>query len=54
MDYLRRMQMERPCFWVAAGGLLAGLPLVLSVADALGPFGCRSWAPSSWWSASSS
>jgi hypothetical protein len=48
MDYLRRLQMERPVlFWVAV--LLAfwlGFRLLLLVAEAvLGPLGLPSWAP---------
>ncbi len=48
MDYLRRMQTERPVlFWV--GLLLAfwlGFQLVLFVAQVLlGPFGLPPWAP---------
>ena len=48
MDYLRRMQTERPVlFWV--GMLLAfwlGFRLVLFVAGlVLGPFGLPPWAP---------
>ena len=48
MDYLRRLQMERPMlFWaVMAVGLWLGFQLVLFVVGLiLGPFGLPSWAP---------
>jgi uncharacterized membrane protein YedE/YeeE len=48
MDYLRRLQMERPMlFWAAmALGLWLGFQLVLFVVGLiLGPFGLPSWAP---------
>jgi hypothetical protein len=48
MDYLRRMQMERPLiFWVATAVIFwLGFQLVLFVAAlVLGPFGLPSWAP---------
>jgi uncharacterized membrane protein len=48
MDYLRRLQMERPViFWVAMlVGFWLAFRLVLFVAALiLGPFGLPSWAP---------
>ena len=48
MNYLRRMQMERPVlFWVVlAVAFWLGFQLVLFVAQLLlGPFGLPSWAP---------
>ena len=48
MDYLRRLQMERPVlFWVVAVvGLLVAFQLLVFVAGLLlGPFGVPSWAP---------
>ena len=48
MDYLRRMQMERPVlFWVVLlVGFWLAFRLVLFVAGLLlGPFGLPSWAP---------
>jgi hypothetical protein len=48
MDYLRRLQMERPLlFWaVLAVGFWLGFQLVLFVAQLLlGPFGLPAWAP---------
>jgi hypothetical protein len=48
MDYLRRLQMERPVlFWVAmALAFWLGFQLVLFVAGlVLGPLGLPSWAP---------
>ena len=48
MDYLRRMQMERPVlFWVVMlVGFWLAFQLVLFVAGLiLGPFGLPSWAP---------
>ncbi len=48
MDYLRRLQTERPVlFWVAmALAFWFGFQLVLFVAQLLlGPFGLPSWAP---------
>ncbi len=48
MDYLRRLQMERPVlFWVIiALGIWLGFQLVLFVAAVvLGPFGLPSWVP---------
>jgi hypothetical protein len=48
MNYLRRMQMERPLlFWVVlALGFWLGFQLLLFVAQLLlGPFGLPSWAP---------
>jgi uncharacterized membrane protein YedE/YeeE len=48
MDYLRRLQYERPwLFWaVMAVGLWLGFRLVLLVAALLlGPFGLPSWVP---------
>ena len=48
MDYLRRLQMERPVlFWViVALGIWLGFQLVLFVAAVvLGPFGLPSWVP---------
>ncbi len=48
MDYLRRMQMERPVlFWVVLlVGFWLAFRLVLFVAGlVLGPFGLPSWAP---------
>ena len=48
MDYLRRMQMERPVlFWVVTlVAFLVGFQLLLFVAQLLlGPFGVPSWAP---------
>ena len=48
MDYLRRLQMERPVvFWVAMMvAIWLGFRLVLFVAALLlGPFGLPSWAP---------
>ncbi|WP_324278045.1 hypothetical protein [Blastococcus brunescens] len=48
MDYLRRMQMERPVlFWIVLLiGFLVAFRLLLFVAGALlGPFGLPSWAP---------
>ena len=48
MNYLRRLQMERPVlFWVATAlAFWLGFQLVLVVAALLlGPFGLPSWAP---------
>lgn len=48
MDYLRRLQMERPwVFWILIGlAFLIGFQLVLFVASlVLGPLGLPSWAP---------
>jgi hypothetical protein len=48
MDYLRRMQMERPVlFWVVTlVAVVVGFQLLLLVAGLLlGPFGVPSWAP---------
>ena len=48
MDYLRRLQMERPVlFWVIlALGIWLGFQLLLFVAAlALGSFGLPSWVP---------
>jgi hypothetical protein len=48
MNYLRRLQMERPLlFWLAtAVAFWLGFQLVLFVAALLlGPFGLPSWAP---------
>jgi hypothetical protein len=48
MDYLRRMQMERPVlFWVGTlvALLIAFRLLVLVAGLILGPFGVPSWAP---------
>ncbi len=48
MDYLRRMQMERPVlFWlVIAVAFLVAFRLLLFVAALLlGPFGLPSWVP---------
>ena len=48
MDYLRRLQMERPVlFWVVAVvGLLVAFQLLVFVAGLLlGPFGVPPWAP---------
>ena len=48
MDYLRRLQMERPVlFWVVLlVGFWLGFQLLLFVAGlVLGPFGLPSWAP---------
>ena len=48
MDYLRRMQMERPVlFWVVTlVALLVAFQLLVFVAGLiLGPFGVPSWAP---------
>jgi uncharacterized membrane protein len=48
MNYLRRMQLERPVlFWVAAAlAFWLAFRLVLFVAAlVLGPFGLPSWAP---------
>ena len=48
MEYLRRMQMERPLvFWLAVAlAFWIGFRLVLYVAELLlGPFGLPSWAP---------
>jgi hypothetical protein len=48
MDYLRRIQMERPVlFWVAMlVGFWLAFQLILFVAQLLlGPFGLPSWAP---------
>ena len=48
MDYLRRMQYERPIlFWVVlAAGFWLGFQLLLFVAQLiLGPFGLPAWAP---------
>jgi hypothetical protein len=48
MDYLRRLQMERPVlFWVVLlVGFWLGFQLLLFVAGLfLGPFGLPSWAP---------
>ena len=48
MDYLRRMQMERPVlFWVVLlVAFWVAFRLVLFVAElVLGPFGLPSWAP---------
>jgi hypothetical protein len=48
MDYLRRMQMERPVlFWVGTMvALLVAFQLLVFVAGLLlGPFGVPPWAP---------
>ena len=48
MDYLRRLQAERPAiFWVLmALGLFLGFQLVISVVSLLlGPLGLPSWVP---------
>jgi hypothetical protein len=48
MDYLRRLQMERPVlFWVVMlVAIVVGFQLLLLVAGLLlGPFGVPSWAP---------
>ena len=48
MNYLRRLQMERPVlFWVlTAVAFWVGFQLVLFLAQlVLGPFGLPSWAP---------
>ena len=48
MEYLRRLQMERPLlFWLAiAVAFWLGFQLVLFVAQLiLGPFGLPSWVP---------
>jgi hypothetical protein len=48
MDYLRRLQMERPVlFWVVvAVAIVVGFQLLLFIAGLLlGPFGVPSWAP---------
>ncbi|SEP27115.1 hypothetical protein [Trujillonella endophytica] len=48
MDYLRRLQMERPVlFWVVVAlGIWLGFQLVLFVASVLlGGFGLPSWVP---------
>jgi hypothetical protein len=48
MNYLRRMQLERPVlFWAAmAVAIWLGFRLVLfAVGLVLGPFGLPSWAP---------
>ncbi len=48
MDYLRRMQTERPVlFWVTVlVGFWLGFQLLLFVAGlVLGPFGLPSWVP---------
>jgi hypothetical protein len=48
MDYLRRLQMERPVlFWVVTlVAVVVGFQLLLFVAGLLlGPFGVPSWAP---------
>jgi hypothetical protein len=48
MDYLRRLQMERPVlFWVLTFvAFLVAFQLLLFVAGLiLGPFGVPSWAP---------
>jgi hypothetical protein len=48
MNYLRRMQTERPVvFWVAmALAFWLGFQLLLTLAELLlGPFGLPSWAP---------
>ncbi len=48
MDYLRRLQMERPwLFWlVLLVGFWVAFRLVLFVAESLlGPFGLPAWAP---------
>jgi len=48
MNYLRRLQMERPMlFWVVlALGFWLGFQLLLFVAQlVLGPFGLPAWAP---------
>jgi hypothetical protein len=48
MDYLRRMQMERPVlFWVVTlVAVIVGFQLLLFVAGLiLGPFGVPSWVP---------
>ena len=48
MDYLRRMQMERPLFfWLGlAVAFWLGFQLVLFVVGlVLGPFGLPSWVP---------
>jgi hypothetical protein len=48
MDYLRRLQMERPVlFWVViAVAFLLGFQVLLFVAGLiLGPFGVPSWVP---------
>ena len=48
MDYLRRLQMERPVlFWVVTlVAFIVGFQLLLFVVGlVLGPFGVPSWAP---------
>ena len=48
MDYLRRLQMERPVlFWIVTlVAVVVGFQLLLFVAGLLlGPFGVPSWAP---------
>jgi hypothetical protein len=48
MDYLRRLQMERPVlFWVVTlVAVVVGFQLLLLVAELLlGSFGVPSWAP---------
>ena len=48
MDYLRRLQMERPVlFWVVTlVAVVVGFQLLLLVAGLLlGPFGVPSWVP---------
>ncbi len=48
MDYLRRLQMERPVlFWVVvAVAIVVGFQLLLFIAGLLlGPFGVPSWVP---------
>ena len=48
MDYLRRLQMERPVlFWVVTlVAVVVGFQLLLFVAGLLlGPFGVPSWVP---------
>ena len=48
MDYLRRLQAERPAlFWgLMALGLLLGFQLVIAVVSVLlGPLGLPSWVP---------
>jgi uncharacterized membrane protein YhdT len=48
MDYLRRMQRERPVlYWVVLFvAFIAGFQLVIFLVElVLGPFGLPSWAP---------
>jgi hypothetical protein len=48
MDYLRRLQAERPAvFWIVMlVGLLLGFRLVILIISlVLGPFGLPSWVP---------